>query len=80
MKLDGRAGALALADALANDPVVHQCYARHLIEYAYGRPHAEQDDGVAQRLTEDQTISLRDLIVALATSRAFLNRSTEELP
>jgi hypothetical protein len=77
------ADAVELSARLAASRAVHDCYVQHWVEYAYGRPRADEDEPLITRLGEqslDEGLSLRDLVVALATSRAFLNRSTEELP
>jgi len=75
--------AVELAERLAESADVHDCYVKHWVEFAYGRPSAEEDEPLVTRLGEAslaEGLSMRDLFVALATSRAFLNRSTEELP
>jgi len=77
------AGALELATALAASEDVHACYARHWLEFAYGRPDAAQDAALIDRLAQSslaQDASIAELIVALVTSRSFLSRSGEELP
>lgn len=74
--------ALGLMDAMAASPDIHACYAQHWIEYAAGRNTTGADNPMIDRLgsasLEDQQ-SLRDLLVALTTSPAFLNRAAEEL-
>ena len=77
------ANALELADALAASPVVHQCYLQHWIEFANGRPLVEQDVPLAVRLggeSIDAGQSIKELVIGLVTSRAFLSRAAEELP
>ena len=72
-----------LAERLAGSRDVHACYAQHWIEFAYGRPRADRDEPLIDRLgarSLEQGLGVRDLLVELATSRAFLNRSAEELP
>lgn len=85
--LDGRNvavhDAVELAGHLGGSRDVHDCYVKHWVEFAYGRPSAEQDEPLVTRLGEQSAtegLSMRELLVGLATSRAFLNRSTEELP
>jgi hypothetical protein len=76
-------GALELASALAASEDVHACYTRHWLEFALGRPDATQDAALIDRLARaslEQELSIEELIVALVTSRAFLARSSEELP
>ena len=59
------------------------CYAKHWIEFGYGRPAADEDDALRQRLAE-QSIGeqgdLHALIGALVETRAFLALSLEEGP
>lgn len=75
--------AVELAGRLAASRDVHDCYVQHWVEYAYGRPSADEDEPLVARLGErsaGEGLSIRALLVGLATSRAFLNRSAEELP
>ncbi|MFW5876518.1 MAG: DUF1592 domain-containing protein [Myxococcota bacterium] len=76
------ADALELADLMATDADVHDCYAQHWVEYAFGRPSVEQDEALVQRLGAESLdgASVRRLLADLVTSDAFLTRSTEELP
>jgi hypothetical protein len=86
VQLDGSievANALDLIDALAASPTVHQCYARHLLEFSEGRPYVPEDESLVDRLGDTslaEGASMKALIVELVTSRGFRNRSTEELP
>jgi hypothetical protein len=75
--------ALQLADALAASPGVHECYARHWLEFGYGRPSAAEDDGLVARLgaaSAGGSLSIKQLIVALVETEAFLTRSHEGVP
>lgn len=75
--------AVELMDRLAGARSTHECYARHLLEFAHGRPSVDQDAGVITQLgarSLSGNPSIKDLVVALVTSPAFLNRSVEELP
>jgi hypothetical protein len=77
------ANAVELTQALAASKAVHQCYAQHWLEFAYGRPHVAQDAGLIASLGERSLttgLSIEELVIALVTSPAFLNRSTQELP
>jgi hypothetical protein len=76
------ADAIALVDRMAESPTVHECYTKHWVEYTFGRPETLADEALVQRLGELslEGASIEEVIVALVTSRAFLNRSTEELP
>lgn len=75
-------GAVEFADALADSREAHECFVRHLLEYARGRPHTDADQGMIDALRraslEDQPI--KELVLTLAESETFIKRSTEELP
>ena len=68
-----------LADVLAESPGVHQCYAKHWVEYAFGRKEVPQDDKLVADLGARSRAgdSLKDVLVALVTSKSYLNRSPE---
>lgn len=74
--------AVEMMDVLAASPSVHECYARHWLEFAYGRSMATQDRAIVERIGARslEGATVRDLIVGLVTAQAFLNRSLEELP
>lgn len=76
--------ALELIDALAQSPQVHACYARHWLEFMHGRHVTDVDEPLATRIGfESQSaaeLSIKELVETVASSRAFLNRSTEEAP
>ncbi|MCP3144992.1 DUF1592 domain-containing protein [Pyxidicoccus xibeiensis] len=75
--------ALDLADALAASEPVHACYARHWVEYLHGRPFAEEDGPLVERLgklSKEGGLSIVDLVVEVVTSAGFVNRHPEELP
>ncbi len=71
--------AVELAEVLANSPGVHQCYAQHWVEYAFGRKEVPQDDKLVSDLgaRSAKGDSLKDVLVALVTSNSYLNRSPE---
>ena len=75
-------GAVEFAEVLAGSREAHECFARHLLEYARGRQHTDVDQGMIDALRraslEDQPI--KELILTLAESESFSKRSTEELP
>ncbi|MCB9591869.1 MAG: DUF1592 domain-containing protein [Sandaracinaceae bacterium] len=76
------ADAVQLADALADSEWVHECYVRHWIEFTLGRHAAAEDQALVADLGERSRageLSIKELIVSLVTSRAFLTRSIEEL-
>lgn len=74
--------AVQLADALADSQWVHECYVRHWIEYSLGRHAEAEDQALVAQLGErslEGELSVKELLVSLVTSRAFLTRSIEEL-
>lgn len=75
--------ALDLADELAASESVHACYAQHWVEYLHGRPVAEEDGPLVERLgklSKEGRLSIVDLVVEVVTSEGFVNRHPEELP
>ncbi|MEM7676695.1 MAG: DUF1592 domain-containing protein, partial [Myxococcota bacterium] len=76
------ANAVELADTLSASKSVHECYAKHWIEYAMGRPLIDEDKGLIeaiQRLSTENG-SVKSLLARIVESPAFLARSTQELP
>ena len=74
--------AIDLADLLANSPAVHDCYAKHWVEYSAGRPEQPEDEALIHRLAAaslDDDASLQDTLVTLITSTPFTTRSAFEL-
>jgi hypothetical protein len=75
--------ALELVDTLAESPAVHECYLKHWVEYAHGRPFADLDEPLVERLgalSIDENLSVKELLVEVVVSQPFLTRATEELP
>ena len=74
--------AVGLMENLAASPGVHACYAGHWLQYLLGRPERDEDEGsqtiLAGVSAEGQ--SVRELLVEILVSKAFTNRSLEELP
>lgn len=70
-----------LANVLASDELVHQCYARHWVEFAFGRTFSAGDRGLIANLGRAslEGASIRKILADLVASPAFLNRTTEEL-
>lgn len=74
--------AVELAEEMADSQSVHECYAKHWVEFAFGRPRAKEDDSMVTdvgALSKDGA-GIKDVLAELVTSTAFLNRSTKELP
>lgn len=71
-----------LVDALTSSPAVHRCYAKHWVEYMNGRNAVPDDDSQIDRLADASLtgeLSVRELLLDLVTSPAFVRRSPEEL-
>jgi hypothetical protein len=76
-------GAVELMQAMAAAPAVHTCYLGHWVEYLRGRPEAAEDARITTRLGDLSArgeLAIRQALFEIATSRAFVSRSTEELP
>jgi hypothetical protein len=73
---------LELAEALGESRQAHECFASHLVEYAFGRETQRLDEPLIEALTDASLgdAPILELIVRIAESPAFLARSAEELP
>ncbi len=73
--------AIDLVEALAGEQKAHDCYLQHWVEFASGRPHADEDGPLITRLggASLDGASVQQLVVMLVTSTPFLSRATEEL-
>ena len=74
--------ATELAGALADSEWAHECYSRHWIEFALGRHIAPEDEALIAQLSQPSQrgeLAVRELIVSLVTSPAFLTRSAREV-
>jgi hypothetical protein len=76
------ANAVELLGTLAASQSVHDCYAKHWVEFGFGRAKAPEDSALLETLGKlsRQGGSVKDLIATLVTNRAFVNRSVKELP
>ncbi len=79
-QLDGEAvvfdGAVELSQVLAESAQVHHCYAKHWLQYGYGRVPQEGDDATVDELAAtSQAGSVESLIVALTQTLAFRTRA-----
>jgi len=75
--------AIELTQALATSKQVHECYARHLFEFAFGRLTSADDEALIQQVavsSKDQGTSIRELEAMLVSSPAFLSRILEKSP
>lgn len=76
-------GAVELAEVLASSRDAHECYAKYWLEFAYGRSSVPADRPLIQRLSAasaEGTMSIKQMIVGLVKTDAFMTRSVEELP
>ncbi|MEX1365542.1 MAG: DUF1592 domain-containing protein, partial [Nannocystaceae bacterium] len=73
--------ALDLAEAMAEDSQVHQCYMEHWMEFAMGRPYDEMDAPLVERLSAESLddVGIKDLLVEFTKSRPFLTRAMQEM-
>jgi hypothetical protein len=80
--------AIDFANVISKAPEVHRCYAQNWASYLYGRPVADGTTGAlldddapfVQYLTEkslNSGLSVKDLILSIATDDNFLARSTQ---
>ena len=71
--------AVALSKKLANSTKVEECVTRHLFRYLVGREEIEGDACTIMQMRDAYAKGggdLRELVVSLFTSRAFLARNT----
>lgn len=75
------ADAVELAERMAESKSVHECYARHWMEFALGRPAVADDAPLIERLgsSSKEGASIKDLLVDLVASPAFLERHVSEI-
>ncbi len=74
--------AVDLIGKLAESESVHECYAKHWVEYGFGRNKKDEDAELIETLgaLSREGGSVKDVIAKLVTNRAFVNRSVKELP
>jgi hypothetical protein len=74
--------AAELVQARATEPQVHACYVLHRLEYSFGRGRSANDTGLVPtvgRASLERGLSVREVVLALVTSRAFRERTSTEL-
>jgi hypothetical protein len=79
-EIDGEAvafdGAVELSQLMAESDAAHHCYAKHWLQYSYGRTPQEGDGETIQQLADaSKAGSVKDLIVALSQTLAFRTRA-----
>lgn len=74
--------ALTFSSELAKTAQTHHCYAKHWVEYFFGREALETDEPVIQRLMKAslEEAPVKDLLLTLVTSPTFLTRAPEVTP
>jgi hypothetical protein len=78
---DGRSitydGAVELSRKLAAEPEVHQCYAKQLLEFMYGRDLTLQDTAIVNAIASasESRASIKELVLDVVSSNAFRARS-----
>lgn len=76
-------GARELSERLVASPVYEACVATQVFEFAVGRPPMAADDCTLESLAtvmQDNDGDMRELVIAIATSRAFRQRLQEVAP
>jgi hypothetical protein len=74
-------GAAELARLMVEQLSTHECYAGHWLQFLYGRRQMSSDATLVGRLGEASQagLSIREMILELVTSRAFVTRTSTEL-
>jgi hypothetical protein len=75
------ADAVELSDLMAESQVFHDCYAEHWLNVTTGRNKQDEDGALVRRLGfgSKSGMSIKDMLVEIVTSPAFLERSIHEL-
>ena len=71
-----------LSKKLAASRPVHDCFAGNLVQFAQGRALSKQDEATITAVGKASLageLSFRDMMVEIATSRAFLDRALDEV-
>ena len=80
--LDGKhvsyGDAIAFDDFLGESDQVHACYAKHWLQYAYGRSDQKADEKALADLAQESRKGARALILALTQTQAFRTRSPHQ--
>jgi hypothetical protein len=73
-------GARALAKRMAQSDQVQQCYAKQWLRYALGRQEEDADRCTLERVAKqfESAGTIRELLIAITTSDAFLRHRVEE--
>ncbi|MEO5728070.1 MAG: DUF1592 domain-containing protein [Byssovorax sp.] len=80
--LDGKEAsytdAVSFDKLLGESDQVHACYAKHWLEYAYGRSDQEADGAALAELAKESRKGARALILALTQTQAFRTRTPQQ--
>lgn len=80
--LDGKdvtyGDAMELDNLLAESDQVHACYAKHWLEYAYGRTEQDADTTALASLAQESRKGARALLLALTQTQAFRTRAPHQ--
>jgi len=74
--------AVELSQVIAESGMAHRCYAKHWLEFAYGRDAKKADDALIAKLGEESLggSSIRATLLQLIESDAFITRVPVETP
>lgn len=69
-------GAVQLSEAIAASDEAHQCFAKHWIEFEFGRELVDEDEGLIDHVAtlSREGASVRGIVRELLTSKAFLKK------
>ena len=73
-------GPVEWARVLAGSRQAHACYARHWLEFGFGRSYAAGDEALVQRLAAaslDDHSSVQELLTLLVQIPSFRSRKSE---
>ncbi len=74
-------GAVELSNLIANERSTHQCYAKHLIEFLFGRQNSKIDDTLIRRVglaSQQGNLSIKQLAAELVKSESFRNQAVTQ--
>jgi hypothetical protein len=74
-------GAVELSSQLAQQNSVHRCYAKHLIEFLYGRSSAMNDKALEGRVglaSQKGSLTIKQVVAELVKSNSFTSRLAEQ--
>lgn len=80
-KVEVRDG-VALSELIAHSPAAHACYARHWLEYLYGRPATPRDDAKLREIgaaSAQGMLSVKDIIMELVRAPEFFSIDERDL-